>query len=432
MRTIRSAFIPVILLSLAACGGGGSDDDDDGGSTSTDPGVAITDSASLSEAASFENGTRVSGRAPVPTTASAASMEGPAEIALTTNSVTDLLFEVPLPDTATKIGAVFVEIEGSSEHFVIIPDETASRGSGIPNYTAHSDLASNGLTAQRVQCATRNPPCEGIRLVGQPLRSSSSRFTSTVNTRANVSTAIIANVSPPIAPTYDFSQIQPSRWTRPLQVNVRATPTGEGDLQFTLTWDTTADMDLHIFEPGGSEIAYYSRTSANGYLDVDDTNGFGPENVYYEDGHDAGSYRVEVHHFSGALPTNYTVTVTVNGSTSSYSGNVTTEDEEDLVTTVSSTGAAGSGSSSDDDDDSDTAGGSGTGDFCYDNYPSDPCDLLESQSTFSNSTFTLSNTCSGLGFSGVSETYDFGSTYGSFGYLATGNIGTVGTCYVSY
>jgi hypothetical protein len=55
-----------------------------------------------------------------------------------------------------------------------------------------------------------------------------------------------------------------------------------GDPQFTLIWDTAADIDLHVIEPGGSHIYWAERQGDNGgELDVDDTDGLGPENIYW-------------------------------------------------------------------------------------------------------------------------------------------------------
>jgi hypothetical protein len=50
----------------------------------------------------------------------------------------------------------------------------------------------------------------------------------------------------------------------------------------TLTWDTpTADVDLHVYEPGGKHVYFGSTLGDNGaYLDFDDTEGFGPEHYY--------------------------------------------------------------------------------------------------------------------------------------------------------
>ncbi|WP_141736809.1 hypothetical protein [Oligoflexus tunisiensis] len=48
----------------------------------------------------------------------------------------------------------------------------------------------------------------------------------------------------------------------------------------TLTWDGSGDADLHAFEPGGFHVYYAARAGASGYLDVDNTAGFGPEHYY--------------------------------------------------------------------------------------------------------------------------------------------------------
>lgn len=54
---------------------------------------------------------------------------------------------------------------------------------------------------------------------------------------------------------------------------------GNGPITVTLTWDANPDVDLHIFEPQ-RHVYYASRIGYNGYLDLDDTNGYGPEHYY--------------------------------------------------------------------------------------------------------------------------------------------------------
>ena len=55
-----------------------------------------------------------------------------------------------------------------------------------------------------------------------------------------------------------------------------------GDPQFTLLWDSEADLDLHVIEPGGVEIDWEHPDGAlGGTLDVDNCRGFGPENIYW-------------------------------------------------------------------------------------------------------------------------------------------------------
>ena len=122
--------------------------------------------------------------------------------------------------------------------------------------------------------------------------------------------------------------------------NVQGVKVKVGDPQFTLIWDTQADLDLHIIEPGSSEIFWEKpRGDRGGELDVDDQDGFGPENVYWgeergEDGRvkvkgkgPAGTYRWFVVYYGGfgghVTPTRWKVRVKHNGTVSVYQGRLT-------------------------------------------------------------------------------------------------------------
>jgi hypothetical protein len=64
---------------------------------------------------------------------------------------------------------------------------------------------------------------------------------------------------------------------------IRGVAVKVGDPQFTLLWNTDGvDLDLHVIEPGGKEIYWEEpKGDQGGELDVDNTKGFGPENVYW-------------------------------------------------------------------------------------------------------------------------------------------------------
>ena len=71
------------------------------------------------------------------------------------------------------------------------------------------------------------------------------------------------------------------------------------DMQVVLSWDTDGtDVDLHVVDPSGEECYYGHRvTKIGGKLDVDDTDGFGPE-VFTLANAAAGKYQVRVKYYS--------------------------------------------------------------------------------------------------------------------------------------
>ena len=111
--------------------------------------------------------------------------------------------------------------------------------------------------------------------------------------------------------------------------NINGVDVKVGDPQFTLIWDTRADIDLHVIEPGGSEIYWENRNGGQGgELDVDDVDGFGPENINYVQGKGPpGKYRWFVHYYGGlggmVQNTRWKVRVKHAGKIDSYKGSLT-------------------------------------------------------------------------------------------------------------
>jgi len=83
-------------------------------------------------------------------------------------------------------------------------------------------------------------------------------------------------------------------------------------LRAQLSWDTDGtDVDLWVIEPDGFKVFWASKFSpSGGFLDVDDRNGFGPENYNHSDPPD-GIYTIAVHYYSdnGYGPSNAKVEV---------------------------------------------------------------------------------------------------------------------------
>lgn len=96
-----------------------------------------------------------------------------------------------------------------------------------------------------------------------------------------------------------------------------ATLREEADLTIRLDWNKLSgatDIDLHVTDPYGEEIAFYHmNSSSGGWLDRDDVIGPGPEHICWSKA-PSGAYLVQVHYYSSETQavTNYTVTINCN------------------------------------------------------------------------------------------------------------------------
>jgi hypothetical protein len=104
-------------------------------------------------------------------------------------------------------------------------------------------------------------------------------------------------------------------------------PAGTGSVQVSVTWDNSADVDLHVIEPGG-DIIYWNdpASAAGGVLDLDSNescvlDGTQVENIVYSNGAPQGEFVAKVRMYAdcGAPGASGVVTVTnCNGDTSSF------------------------------------------------------------------------------------------------------------------
>jgi hypothetical protein len=112
-------------------------------------------------------------------------------------------------------------------------------------------------------------------------------------------------------------------------VPVQLTPAGTGDVQVNVSWDVDSDVDLHVVEPGGTEIYYANKgpTLAGGTLDLDSNAACAiidhkrSENIAWPSGRaPRGTYTVRVDLWSACTQarTNYVVTVNVKGQPPQY------------------------------------------------------------------------------------------------------------------
>jgi len=75
---------------------------------------------------------------------------------------------------------------------------------------------------------------------------------------------------------------------------------GSGPISASLTWGTQPDLDLHIYEPNGDHVYYRNLTGTSGSLDLDDTNGQGPDHYFVTcDKLEIGTYSFGVNYYRG-------------------------------------------------------------------------------------------------------------------------------------
>lgn len=69
-------------------------------------------------------------------------------------------------------------------------------------------------------------------------------------------------------------------------------------LRATLTWDNgNSDIDLYVKDPAGNEVSYQNKEQGSMSLDVDNTKGYGPENISVPSAL-TGDYRISAKNFS--------------------------------------------------------------------------------------------------------------------------------------
>lgn len=117
------------------------------------------------------------------------------------------------------------------------------------------------------------------------------------------------------------------RRSEDIQVTEAALYAGYGDIQITLTWDNTSDLDLHVIDPYGEEIYWdHKFSSSGGTLDYDHIDGYGPENIYWPKSQAPnGTYQVFVHDYvwlGKPESANYTVLVNAFGRVKKFTGSI--------------------------------------------------------------------------------------------------------------
>lgn len=137
----------------------------------------------------------------------------------------------------------------------------------------------------------------------------------------------------------DLSEICPAAQQFQVTTSGSEPELGTGDIQVTLRWATTDDLDLAVTDPSGDTVAYYNAAiGSGGQLDVDanagcaEQNSTPIENIFWPVGQaPEGNYTVTVNLFSrcqGSGPIDFNLTLLVQGTTETLTGTV---DEQNPV-----------------------------------------------------------------------------------------------------
>lgn len=100
-----------------------------------------------------------------------------------------------------------------------------------------------------------------------------------------------------------------------LSPSTQSTNAAQGSFTVTMTWSGTGDEDLHVYEPGGSHVFFGNRLGQVGYLDTDNTVGYGPEHYYATCNADSlqpGTYQLGLVDYRGADNETATIQVATN------------------------------------------------------------------------------------------------------------------------
>jgi hypothetical protein len=113
---------------------------------------------------------------------------------------------------------------------------------------------------------------------------------------------------------------------------------GSGSLQISLSWNNGSDQDLYVDDPIGTSIHYsYPTSESGGALDRDDTNGYGPENIFWKENAPDGTYTVSVNDYDyTSEPTTFIVTINAPGKSKTFTGTTQGGSTAEVVTITKS------------------------------------------------------------------------------------------------
>ena len=304
-RILFNSLSPIIFIAIFffSCG-------KDSGMGSNDP-VDPADADALSSVVILPSGAQTrQGAPPEPTnSATAPTIRGGVSRLTSSNGSTVL---IPFSyDASADISGYYLYINGAENHFYVPYRAQSSSTIGPrPIHRAARPVSRVGKTHAQSLSGTFSIP------VGLPTNVTAGQFCTSVNITDNQGE--ISNT---------------------LETCIDVLALGSGILQISLSWDNTADVDIWVTDPSDTKIFWRNTSSSTGgSLDRDDRNGYGPENIFWENAPD-GSYRVEVNHYDGARPSGYIVTINGAGtSPRQFQGTLSEYRQTNFITRIQKSG----------------------------------------------------------------------------------------------
>ncbi len=296
IQTAAIAFAAFSLATLNSCS------KKDGGEPEQED-IEIVDEQSLADNLEIKGAVKKPGDIPAPESSSY-----PLDFTLNTPTVVITpgnTFDFELETEGQHPMIVFLQIDGTDGYFELQVDK-------------------NGNLLNKTTLATRLK--SEIRLKAQPMVMNNMEIDATVQVFQDKQSSLVPNLSN----LHNFQN-----WSPKKRVRIKTYSTGTGDIFATLTWNKEGDIDLWMREPSGNKIYYANSTSSSGgELDYDNTQGYGPENIFYESTPPSGKYEVWVHYYSGSGdPVDWVVSLKNGGSSNNFRGTLEQEDDSVLVTT---------------------------------------------------------------------------------------------------
>lgn len=330
-----------VAASLVACGGSG------GGSSSSDrkPDPVAVSEGNLSQAVQIQGAVPV--QTTIPENLTPISLSNSEQVVVSANSSFSL--NLSTPSVAGKnVAGYLIEFPDGTQQFIRAAQPSALAANVQAAYAEpakkQSVSATKSKSVKRISQAYSPALAEAPRsgettltisgwsngsfVLDQSLENLTLRILPLLvnESVANIAELTFAQIL--AADGFDMSMVQELA----LAVEAVATST----VQISLTWDTETDVDLYVLEPGFEYtppssgevmpvavvaedpapdrlVSYFNTVSATslGWLDRDNTEAYGPENITFNYQMPAGEYEIAVNYYYGIPETNYTVTITI-------------------------------------------------------------------------------------------------------------------------